>query len=435
MKHPFKRRFIVIFCILISGNAWATGNLCSQVLTKRSTITPDDLGAAIENLARLKVNLDLDRVQGTRDGTVKMFSDRDFMAKKKQLQETLKGHYDAREIDDMVQVAIRKIQNLQMKMQREEKVQRQDHEVKLETYKLKQQVPIANVDGNIEGYSSSNEMIVIKSRVGHSLYLLSLKDQSRIEIHPSVQDTAISADGKTLVATGFDSSVLVYDLQNLKKIVSYPMKLHNIAIDFVLSPNGEKILFHDDHSAYLADTKTGQKEFAFSGDFQGGQSRMAFLSNDKIVFTVDKAEIQTFEISSNVVEKFKAGGDRINAVLVSPDGQSIIWTSYNMNGDKTHGLIDVADIKDIANRSQILPGRAEFHPYKDLVYSYSGDSRSLHERANIENIVAAFPFERSEFSKIEFSEKPLFINPEGERIYLPRTHYGEKYITIEVWER
>jgi hypothetical protein len=423
--------------MLFAAIAEAQAPLCNSVLMKdHLKISQTDIDQTIASIARMKMELDLAKAEGSYGNSVNSMLHQEYSVKLAELKQHLRDRMSEPELHRKI---TERISFLQGKNKEIESRQRAEVKELVKPYELVRDMELTDFNGYIIGGMPSQNLILTRDGPSGNLYLIDLATQNRIPLPGARGSTAISSDGKTLLSIDPTTrEVKIWEMNPLREVTRTEILGYLNPSGVILSPSSKTVLIYTKIKAYLLDMKTGVAKHIFSGaDFNSSGDPIKFISENEIVFVDGTQNISIFDIASGKETSFPSKFD-LKKVWASPDGKRILWESKNVNNNRTIGLIDRVDLKNINQASRILPSPvflARFHPTKDLLYVYSPQERGLYQQSTLEQ-VESFPIDFSGGRNDNYHLEPLY-DTNSDRIYLPKSGgvNSIRSITLEVWER
>jgi hypothetical protein len=347
--------------VLTSSASLAAVPLCSKVFRE---LSPQQISETVENIARMKLDLDLANVQTHTPMTSTLTPI--YVSKLIELKNNLKGIATEAEIRSMIQ---RKIQELQgFAVKESEKVTEQKSAINelirsneaRESYYVQAENPI-EFKPDYHFYVGQKMFVMNDGNLlynsGSGLHIYNPAKKKNPDLDLNLETRAYTTDGHNVYGVARDHFYIYDSIQ--ARVKKFP--LENFVGDFDsatmdLSPNRNLAILIGERDDRRFDFSvvdiTTQKEVFTNSQFVKQVSEMKFLDDNHVLAIVNGTELHKIEISSGkTVEKANLGIDSPMDLTLSADR-----TQVAVFGADLYKSFEVSDLQTPIAAKAMLPG-------------------------------------------------------------------------------
>jgi WD40 repeat protein len=429
------RSYLLAFSILLlcGVSARAQAPLCSEVLHNvQEHINPDGI---IENLAHIKMSLDIAKSQGKYSTTQKKLAS-DFNTRMSELIKVLKLEMSEKEIRSLVQEKILDLQKSDKVNSAKENEARQQQDKILKAYPLLKRINL-NIESTPDVIDHIPELnsLVYHDLGAKKLYLFNLETEKASLLDFGVYQYILQGPELFIVTT--NGNILVRSLDDGGKITGIAKQVSpksNISI----SPSSEWMVATHESQISIFNISSGKDA---PGILKLPESEkiidyVTFVSKTEILIGRTRDQnIYLFDVVTGKLQTFATGMNSLRQAHVSASGQ-ILFTTSNSEIISLH----IADLANFSTKAEHFPGNfqaVKFMPDSESVYiKYVDDAiqRGIFSAASIKHPNYTFP--TLPLGGAENSSSSPAFDIQGKKIYTGGRHKnpnGSVGYHIDVW--
>jgi hypothetical protein len=450
-------KLTLISSLLLVASLWVQSagatTLCRQSLLLPRVVSAAEVNAAIDNLAELRMTLDIEKSQGSKTA-VRQPLEKEFKNKLRELAEHL--HVDVEFLRERLRLRISELQNLG-KPKQEKELEKEKRTKEVETvnrpiFELKE--TIIDLD---PAFAGERTPIWIEKVEGSDrlflgqgdLAVLDLKTKKKEVLIAESRGAVLSRDQKTVMGIDKVGNLNIFSTDTLQKVdtVVLDLKEKNLTPTWLfgpkLSPSGDKIAFNHAWNIVVFDVKTGK----YLGEFQGenGNFNIFDFYTESEIIVCNVSSMFKYNITTGEQKlSSKFSGYDLEKLSVDPKHNEVIVVGRPNKGafTLTGVMTFVVSAKDLSKMYE-LDYETEMHfsvPETKNLLTMSSEKfpLALYQRSDLDTPV--FDFKNYYLDALKVPQTVAF-SADGNAAYV---FYDEKdpwptrlprVIGIDIWKR
>jgi hypothetical protein len=446
MSRPLLSKVILISSLMLGAALWTStlhaAPLCHEVLSSGSAAYQHDLAAAIQHMAEMRLQLDLQKGQGQKSMTHKML-EQNYLKKLQELSQKL--NIDINEVRQMIRT---KIPTLQAKAEQKEETvreerQQQEQTISTSQYELKGTVKDLDFGTSFHGIA---ELVPGKTMLLHSaryLQLMDLKTKENFLIGDEIFAADLNSHAGTVFTISEKAVLKIYSLPDIKKpkevalIAPKGVDLKDMKEVMAVNSSGSKVAVAVLNEVLIFDTSAGKlvDRITPDPDRELPTIYLGFHSEKELIISagtvVMKRNVETKETEQQTLP----GRANVTQLSVDPHSQQVIAMTYNKKSEKETWTFDVQNMNSPAVKSaRPFSGSSYVAGSANLIaLTDTNGTVSLYKRDNLDTAI----FDFSDYYNQDNRNVPwnYTFSADGKKVFIPYRRAGSRDEGFDVWER
>lgn len=431
--------YLALIIVLIAVKSEAV-LLCSQVLLPTRQISLAESDAAINDVAKLTMELDLARINGI-DNPVIASMRTNFPAKMAELNSKLIGVYSEAQIKKLVAAKVRELQNNdRIEAQRETSERKREQEQGYGFLKMQDQIALDDVRGHYLEYLPTVDSVMFRTARKEELIKMDLKSRAKKVLQKENAASVFLPNRNEIIAIDREGKILRYDLNTGKKHQVIKTKLKDLRYKIAVSPNEDRIIVRNEYQVvviFLDRIQNGIAEIKQATVIPRNEDvDYEFVSQNEILLADGRLTLLDLNTMQSTRVNTAGTGFRVHMLTISPDRKLLYWKG---DQNEPRGIIPLADFRNFEKASKVLPTNAaavKFGNTENEFYMDLQVTRGLYKYPEVETAIQFLPRDLS-WDQHGYGELPAFGN--SEKMFTRQTFidgFNRREGTIlEIWER